>query len=555
MTENKIIRDTLFIDMKYIILYRKLGYVEIKPDIFAYNYNDITITIESENELFNFKNKSYQLKEYKDFVLLECIDRLLKKGYNAARILIYHNDFYLSIINENQILFKVLCSGWDDYRKLVSSYNHKSNGIVVLYTSQLSGGLVDFISTIYKEDDIYNTGIFEKLAIPYNIKLSHEESSYTYPKEFEVHNDILKKYLGHQKKIQIPYGVKRIDTGVFWNALFLEEISLPETVTCIAGDCFIYSKNLKKINIPSRVDEIGDDPFAGCDNLQIDNHSSNFIIEKDVLFDRDKKILIHYFPQNPRREYSIPETVEWIGKHSFYNCKNLECVKITKNVSFMGNNVFSDCPKIILKNESPFFVYEKGGLYNKEMTEIFHYSMGMNNKILEIANSVRKIGRNSFWNCRKLEKIVIPPSVREIGYNPFASCVNLEFENYSDMFSVENGLLLDREKKQLICCTSKITEKRVKLPSSLVNIGRNSFTGCESLRELNIISGVQQISRGSFSGCINLEKIHIPKTVKRIEGWAFNGCTMLKQIKIYKDTILASKALNNCDAEVIYFKE
>lgn len=552
MSDNKIIRDTLFIDMKYIILYRKLGYIEIKPDIFAFHYKDITITIESENQLFVFKNISYQLKEYKDFVLLECIDRLLKKGYSGTNILISLDEFHLSVINKNQILFDVLVSGWDNYKKLLSSYNHKSDNIMVLYTSQLSGGLVDFISTIHTQEDIYNTGIFEKNANLFDFTLTKENSSFIYPKEFEVNNDILKKYLGHQNKVQIPHGVKRIDTGVFWNALFLEEVTIPETVTCIAGDSFIYCKNLKKINIPNSIEKIGDDPFAGCDNLQIVNHSPNFIIENEVLFDKNKKILIHYPPHHPRIEYIIPETVEWIGKHSFYNCNNLEYVTITKNVRFMGNNVFSDCPKIILKNESPFFVYEKGGLYNKEMTEIFHYSMGMNFKIFEIANTVRKIGRNCFWNCRKLEKIVIPQNVREIGYNPFASCINLEFENYSKNFSIDHGLLLDHEKKQLICCTSKIAEKEVKLPSSLINIGRNSFTGCESLKELYIPQGVQQISRGTFSACINLENINIPKTIKRIEGWAFNGCTMIKQIKIYKDTKLAPNALNNCDAEVVY---
>jgi len=554
MNDSKIFRDTLFIDMKYIILYRKLGYIEINPDIFSFDYRDITIIIESENQLFIFKNNSYQLKEYKDFVLLECIDRLLRKGYNATNILIYYDNFHLSVIKDNQILFNVLVSGWDDYENLISTYSHRSENIIALYSSQLSGGLVDFISTIYKHDHVYNSGIFEKNTNLNDFNLTHEKSSIIYPEEFEVRNDILKKYHGHEEIVKIPYGVKRIDTGVFWNTLFLEEVIIPETVKCIAGDAFIYCKNLKKINIPINVEEIGDDPFAGCDNLLITNDSPKFTIEDDVLFDENKKTLIHYFPHNPRIEYIIPETVGWIGKHSFYKCNNLECVTITKNVRFMGNNVFSDCPKIILKNESPFFVYEKGGLYNKELTEIFHYSMGLNNKIFEIANTVRKIGRNSFWNCRNLEKIIIPPSVREIGYNPFASCVNLEFDNYSDKFSVENGLLLDRKKTQLICCTSKIAEKEVELPSSLVNIGRNSFTGCESLRELNITSGVQQISRGVFSGCINLEKILIPKTVKQIGGWAFNGCNMLKQIKIHKDTKLATKALNNCDAEVVYFE-
>jgi hypothetical protein len=220
----------------------------------------------------------------------------------------------------------------------------------------------------------------------------------------------------------------------------------------------------------------------------------------------------------------------------------------------MGNNVFSDCPNIVLKNESPYFVYENGGLYNKAMTDFFHYSMGMNNKVFTLAQGVRKIGRNSFWNCRKLEKLIISDSVREIGYNPFANCVNMEFENHSDKFSVYHGLLLDRDKKQLICCTDKVAKHGVQLPSSLINIGRNAFTGCESLIELTIPEGVQQISRGAFSGCINLATITIPKTVKRIEGWAFNGCLKLKQIRISKETTIAPTALNNCSAEVIYYE-
>jgi hypothetical protein len=553
MTKNKIIRDTLFIDMKYIILYRKLGYNEIEPDIFVYNYDDITIKIESEQQLFHFHNQQYPLKEYKHFVLLECIDRLLKKGYFASDLLLNHKEFDIRVLHNNQTILNILVAGWDDYQKLISAYHHQTDEIVVLYTSQLSGGLVDYISTIYTNKEIFHNGLFEKDAKIYDLHLIRDDSSRTYPSEFEVRNDIVKKYIGHEKIVRIPDGIKRIDTGVFWNALYLEEVILPDSVTCIAGDSFIYCQNLKKINIPKGVDQIGDNPFAGTDNLQIENFSPNFIIDEDVLFDKEKKILIHYFPQSPRTEYLVPESVEWIGKHSFYNCKALELVTITKSVKFMGNNVFSDCPKIVLKNESPYFVYENGGLYNKEKTDFFHYSMGLNNNTFALAQGVRKIGRNSFWNCRKLVKIIIPSSVREIGYNPFAYCINLEFENHSDKFSLENGLLLDYEKKQLICCTSKVAQHVVQLPATLINIGRNSFTGCESLVELSIPDGVQQISRGAFSGCINLERIQIPKSVKKIEAWAFSGCIKLKQIQISKNITIATTAINDCDAEVLYY--
>ena len=77
-------KDTLFIDMKYVILYRKLGYEEIAPDIFTYDYPDTKITIFSEQQRFEYLGRSYPLFAYKDFAILECVDRLLKKGYPSG---------------------------------------------------------------------------------------------------------------------------------------------------------------------------------------------------------------------------------------------------------------------------------------------------------------------------------------------------------------------------------------------------------------------------------------------------------------------------------------
>ena len=68
-------KDTLFIDMKYVILYRKLGYDEIAPDIFVYRYPDTELTIYSEEQRFEYREKSYPLLAYKDFAVRECVDR------------------------------------------------------------------------------------------------------------------------------------------------------------------------------------------------------------------------------------------------------------------------------------------------------------------------------------------------------------------------------------------------------------------------------------------------------------------------------------------------
>ena len=143
-------KDTLFIDMKYVILYRKLGYDEIAPDVFVYQYPDTTLTIYSEEQRFEYLGNSYPLLAYKDFAILECIDRLLKKGYSANVIVMNDSGYDLVIKKPNGELYMgIFAEGWGkNYESLLTEYKRKSRFNECLYTSQLSGGLIDFKSKL-----------------------------------------------------------------------------------------------------------------------------------------------------------------------------------------------------------------------------------------------------------------------------------------------------------------------------------------------------------------------------------------------------------------------
>lgn len=545
-------KDTLFIDMKYIILYRKLGYREVAPDVFRYDYFDTSIVIEAEKQSYCYRGETYPLLAYKDFVILECIDRLLKKGYPSQSVRRY-DGADLSIYNEGTLAFCVHAAAWGkEYKELLQSYTYEKKGVVVLYTSQLSGGLVEFLSEIHTEQGTYTEGIFEKERKPYEFTLCNPTEEREYPKEFSVKNGELLKYQGEEKLVQVPAGIRRIGAGAFWNNLTVEEIILPEGVKTICGDAFVYCENLKHINIPATVEEIGDDPFAGCFSVEIENRSPNFILENGILFDASRRTLIHYTANLLARAYQIPQSVEWIGKHSFYHCEYLEEVTIPASVSYMGNNAFSDCRNIHLVNKSPYFCYEGGVLYNREMTTCMHYSMGSGVKEVRLVEGVRTIGRNCFWNADMIEKIVIPKTVRQIGYNPFANCKNITFENQSLFYCVKDGILYDSTMQEVVCCPSTAPiHGEVVLPSTVVNIGRSAFTGCESLKRIVVPEGVRFISRGAFSWCANLEEIVLPNTLEELGDWAFNNCISLKKIVIPKGISIAPSTFKNCPAEII----
>ena len=218
----------------------------------------------------------------------------------------------------------------------------------------------------------------------------------------------------------------------------------------------------------------------------------------------------------------------------------------------MGNNAFSDCRNIRLINDSPYFQYVNGVLYDKNATTCMHYSMGSGVKVVELLDTVRTIGRNCFWNCDMIEKIIIPKSVRQIGYNPFANCKNVVIENHSPYYQVVDGILYDATVREIVYCPPTAAKgKTVVIPETVVNIGRSAFTGCETLTDIVLPNGLKFISRSSFSGCTALKTIRIPNSVEDIADWCFNGCVSLETIYLPKHIRLLQNTLNGCPVKVI----
>ena len=74
------------------------------------------------------------------------------------------------------------------------------------------------------------------------------------------------------KEINIPEGVEEIGGKIFHGAFEdcekLESITLPSTLKKIEEYAFQGCKGLKQINIPQRVEEIGGRAFCDCDALE-----------------------------------------------------------------------------------------------------------------------------------------------------------------------------------------------------------------------------------------------------------------------------------------------
>ena len=92
--------------------------------------------------------------------------------------------------------------------------------------------------------------------------------SNTIDESFVIVDSELVKYLGTDKIVTIPEGVKNIKPKAFDKNKTMEEVILPDSLQSIEKMAFYYRTRLKKVHFSSNLKSIGEKAFARCSNLE-----------------------------------------------------------------------------------------------------------------------------------------------------------------------------------------------------------------------------------------------------------------------------------------------
>lgn len=115
------------------------------------------------------------------------------------------------------------------------------------------------------------------------------------------------------KTIEIPYGVKTINSSSFSFCRNLETVKLAYGVTVIGSYAFEYCINLININIPDSVDVLGSAAFRNCIRLE---------------------------------NIKISDSVGHLGSYTFADCVSLSNVLLGSRIKTIGNNAFAGCKNL-----------------------------------------------------------------------------------------------------------------------------------------------------------------------------------------------------------------
>ncbi|MDE6967314.1 MAG: leucine-rich repeat domain-containing protein, partial [Clostridia bacterium] len=147
--------------------------------------------------------------------------------------------------------------------------------------------------------------------------------------------------------INIPDNVTTLKYQAFGSCTNLSNVTMGNVIT-IESEAFTTCSKLTSINLPKSVTTISDTAFKRCNSItsiSVDNDNQNFKSENNCLLTKDGSTLVLGCKTS-----TIPESVNVIGKSSFYGSSDLTRITIPSTVTKIDDNAFYNCTRLVTFN-------------------------------------------------------------------------------------------------------------------------------------------------------------------------------------------------------------
>lgn len=315
------------------------------------------------------------------------------------------------------------------------------------------------------------------------------------------------------EKISLP-GISSIPDGLFYNCYKLKSFEINGNITEIGtigeenddvwyDGAFYNCWELSNIEIPKSVISIGNHTFDFCTALS------------SVIFESGRSKAID------------------IGTGAFANCYSLTSIKLPEGMTKLSAGILAACPIESIELPSSIRVIEDDCFSGNESL-----------KSITLHEGLESIGERAFCYCTNLETVNFPSSLRSIGEEAFRECKSLKnLVIPSGMTEVPGYIYNNCESAETIVIPDSVTiigdgaftgcknVKELKLPKNLKSIGKQAFQNVNKITELSIPSSVEIIDEGAFAALPLITSVVIPDKVEELSG-TFSGCTSLAEVKL-----------------------
>lgn len=306
--------------------------------------------------------------------------------------------------------------------------------------------------------------------------------------------------------IKFPKGTVSIGSRVFMECTSLKWADFPNSTERMGDSVFDSCLKLEYFDMPAKMSYIGNTVFYNCPalyDIRVADGNKSYMSVDGILFNKKQTELIQYPADKWESEYIIPDKVTTIAWYAFYRCTELEFVVIPKKVTNIGYQAFYGCERltdISVDENNKNYKDIEGVLFDKEGSVLIQYPAGRDDEeVYEVPygtvsiypcafysaeaekiilpETLRSIGLNAFYRCKRLKTLVLSGSVERIGSKAFFSCDNLLDINYNGTADGWGQIIkkVNTDNRNIICSDSVIPAKEITGDAVSLSGGKFSF--------------------------------------------------------------------------------
>jgi len=405
--------------------------------------------------------------------------------------------------------------------------------------------------------------------------------------------------------------VANIGANAFAGCNYLTVLHLPDSITSIGAQAFSYCNSLTSLTIPDSVTSIGEGALSYCYQLQEivlpwigDSKKTassryqyplGYIMGESGHYTQTKTEQFYYGSSTSAltsSTYYIPNSLKTVvvtgGEllyGAFYNCNNLTCVVVGKDVTGIQKEAFNGCvsmERIEVSPENPYYCSVNGVLCSKDKSQIIwapeNHKLKLQVNFMYVDGT--QAGASVVMNVQagQTYSVAVPEIIGYAAIKDTVSGTMPAEDLVIDVIYYENVKVTGGSCNEAISWTLYTDGKlvlrgtgtmpdytegaapwaqyadqvlTVHIDSRITSIGSYAFAGCRKLTFVDYGYSVAAIGAYAFSDCTGLTSFKLPASVTAIADGAFFGCTGLKTVVIPDNiTAVGENAFRGCTALV-----